>query len=145
MNDDLYSMDILAWTGRLPADSRLDGPSLTLTQTSRLCGSRLVLDFALDSEGRVLELGHQVKACAIGQAATAFFLQHLPGRILTDMLPIAQQFHDFLSMSAPLELAAPWDALTVFEPVRPYRARHGAALLPAMILLSAGNRQQSAT
>lgn len=134
MDDALYSKQILRWTARLPEDRPLDDPDFTVTRTSRICGSRLRLDLRVDAQGRIVELGHQVKACAIGQAACAFFLAHLEGMDRTQAVAAAEAFRGLIQDGAPAPHAAPWDGLAIFQPVHAVRARHGAALLPVEAL-----------
>ena len=131
MDDPLYSTEILRWTSRLRADHRLKAPDFSVTRTSRVCGSRLALDIAEDGAGRIANLGHQVKACAIGQAASAFFLTHLPGLTKTEARDLADAFEGFIRNGAALDVPVPWDGLEIFRPVQDHRSRHDAALLPA--------------
>ncbi|MGF1607049.1 MAG: iron-sulfur cluster assembly scaffold protein [Rhodothalassiaceae bacterium] len=139
--DALYSRAILRWTAALPETRRLPNPTVSVTRTSRICGSRLRLDLALDTEGRIADVGHEVKACAIGQASCAVFLRHLPGRTLAELQPLAEAFNRMITEGSradgPAALPAPWQDLVPFAAVHPFRARHGAACLPSEAILSA--------
>ena len=128
MDDALYSKDILRLASGLTAE-RLTAPHVTVTRTSRICGSRLTLDVRFDDAGAVTETGCQVKACALGQASCAFVLPRAAGLTHEAFEPVDTAFRAML-----VDGAAPpsgeWAGLSVFQPVHDHRARHGAVLLP---------------
>ena len=76
----LYSRDILRLASSIPHLGRLDRPQASAEKSSAVCGSRVAVDVALDGEGRVTELGQEVRACALGQASASLMGAHAVGR-----------------------------------------------------------------
>ena len=79
MIDDLYSAKILKLAANMPGAGRLDAPEGSATRVAKLCGSRVTVDVALDSQGRVSRFAQDVKACALGQASAAVLGYNFPG------------------------------------------------------------------
>jgi NifU-like protein involved in Fe-S cluster formation len=123
----LYTPEVLALAVRL-ADYPLD-PSLPLMgeARSRSCGSELGMALSLDSAGRIAAIGLKVRACAIGQAAAALFVQGAEGQKPADIDAALMRVEQWL-VSGGSE--APWPGLGVLEAARAYPARRGAILLP---------------
>ena len=64
MIDDLYSAKVLKLAANLPHAGRLTAPHASAEKVSKLCGSRVVVDVAVEGDGRVrfgeVERGHAV-------------------------------------------------------------------------------------
>ena len=69
MIDELYSARILGLAANMPHAGRLPAPEGTGERVAKLCGSKAVVDVALDDAGRIADFAQDVKACALGQAA----------------------------------------------------------------------------
>src|SRR5947209_19422021 len=81
----LYSRDILRLAASIPHHRRLDHPQASIGKSSPVCGSRVVVDVSLDREERIVALGQEVKACALGQASAALMAAHAVGRTGADL------------------------------------------------------------
>ena len=127
MTSPLYSLDVLrlaAGTGDFP---RLSNAQATVERLSRTCGSRITVDISLDDEGRVVCYGHEVRACAVGQAAATLVARHAAGQSVADLVALADGMRSFISGEHDaLPTIAGFDALI---PIRGYPARHEAALM----------------
>ncbi|MEO1105149.1 MAG: iron-sulfur cluster assembly scaffold protein, partial [Pseudomonadota bacterium] len=84
MLSDLYNDKILAYAANIPRLGRLDGAQASATHRSRLCGSQVTVDVVL-REGRVAEFGHEVKACALGQASSAIMANTVIGASVAEL------------------------------------------------------------
>ena len=128
MTSALYSRDILRLAASIPYHIRLAQPDGTAEKRSAVCGSRVVVDVALDGEGRVAALGQEVKACALGQASAALMGAQALGRSGEELA----EARDALAAWLKGERQAPgaWPGLEVLTPARAYAARHAAILLP---------------
>jgi NifU-like protein involved in Fe-S cluster formation len=124
----LYTRDILRLAAAIPHQRRLDQPQASAERSSPVCGSRVVVAVALDSEGRVAELGQEVRACALGQASAALMGAHAIGRTADEL----GQARDALAayLAGAREDPGDWPGLAVFAAARAYPARHAAILLP---------------
>lgn len=136
---ELYNTEILRLATSIPFTDRLADADVSVTKTSRICGSRLTLDVGFDPEGRIARIGQTVKACAIGQAACALVAPRLIGASRAEIAPAAQAFQAMLEgRGDPPE--GDWRALEIFLPLREHRSRHGSAMLPFRAALAAYDR-----
>lgn len=113
---------------------RLNGPAVrTTTVTSRLCGSQLSLDAELQEE-RITAIGFHVRACSLGQAATALVAQHAIGLTLAEVKEVKASLEAILGGTDPKQLDLRWPDLWIFSHAVSLSSRHGAALLPFQAL-----------
>jgi len=124
---ELYNTEILRLASEIPFTERLAAPEITVRRTSRICGSRLTLDADFE-HGRIARLGLEVKACALGQAATSLAAPKLIGCRYEDVAPAADAFRAMLEGRGDPP-AAPWNELAIFLPLREHRSRHGSVML----------------
>jgi NifU-like protein involved in Fe-S cluster formation len=124
----LYNRDILRLAAAIPHHRRLDRPGASAEKSSPVCGSRVVVDVALDGEGRVIELGLEVRACALGQASAALMGAHALGRTADELAEAREALAAYLAGAR--DDPGAWPGLTVFAAARAYPARHAAILLP---------------
>ena len=127
MLNDIYNQRILELAGNIPRLGRLDRPSATSRQHSRLCGSTVVVDLTM-TDGRVSDYAHDVKACALGQAAAAIVARHVIGATARDL----RELRDAVRAMLKADGAPPrgvWAEVEVLQPVRDYKARHASTLL----------------
>ncbi len=120
MSEQLYNSAILRLASAIPHEGKLPDADASATRVSPICGSRVIAHVALDADGRVERFAHEVRACALGQASAAILGAGVIGRS-ADELAAAR---DGLAAYLKGEGGAPWPELAVFEPARPYRARH---------------------
>ena len=125
MTDDLYNRAILRLASAIPHAGAIDAPDASVTRTSPICGSRVTAHVGLGPDGRVARLGLEVRACALGQASAAV----LGGGAIGQGANALAAVRDGLAAYLKGESEAPWAELAVFEPARPYRARHPSILL----------------
>lgn len=123
----LYSTRILALAAEIPHLGRLDSPDGTARKRSPLCGSTVTVDLRV-ADGRVTEIGQEVRACALGQASAAIAGTALPGCTLDDLRTARDELVAMLTQGGPVP-AAPFDGYAVLEPARDYRNRHASILL----------------
>jgi len=134
----LYTADILrlaASTGQWP---RLAVPGATAEQRSPVCGSRITADIVLDAEGRVSAYGHEVRACALGQASASVLAGAIAGHTPTELADASRALRAFLQ--GERDDPGTWPGLEVFAPARALRARHAAILLPFEAATDAASR-----
>ena len=127
MTSALYNRDILRLAASIPHQRRLESPMMTVEKSSPVCGSRVVVDLRLDADGRVAELGQEVRACALGQASAALMGAHALGRAPEELTEARDRLAAFLAGTC--DDPGEWPGLTIFEAARPYSARHPSILL----------------
>ena len=123
----LYNRDILRLAASIPHHRRLDRPHASVEKRSPVCGSRVAVDVVLDGEGRLADLGQDVKACALGQASAALMGANAIGRSGGDLARARDDLAAFLAGSR--EDPGEWPGLELFREARPYKARHPSILL----------------
>jgi NifU-like protein involved in Fe-S cluster formation len=123
----LYSRDILRLASSIPHLGRLGSPQASAEKSSSVCGSRVAVDIALDGEGRVADLGQEVKACALGQASASLMGAHAVGRTGADLERARDSLAAFLAGRS--DRPGDWPGLEVFAEARRVPARHESILL----------------
>ena len=127
MIDDIYNRKILGFAADIPRLQRLGAPDATAVAHSRLCGSKVTVDLSM-KDGVVSDFGHEVKACALGQASSSIMARHVIGATGDELRAVRDTVRAMLKDNGPAP-AAPWDDAQVLEPVRDYKARHASTLL----------------
>lgn len=129
---DLYNTNILRWTTRIPHQERLVAADVTVTKTSRICGSRINADAHL-TLGRIQTFGWEVKACALGQATAAIVGQHVVGLDEAELTDIASRFRHMVK-TGEADFPQKWADLAILAPVQDHPGRHGSVMLPFEVL-----------
>ncbi|HEX8578266.1 MAG TPA: iron-sulfur cluster assembly scaffold protein [Allosphingosinicella sp.] len=124
----LYTREILRLAASIPHQGRLAAPHATAEKRSPVCGSRVVVDVALDGKGRVAALGQDVKACALGQASAALLGAHAIGATAADLAAARDALAAYLA--GECEHWDLWPGISLFAEARPFAARHPSILLP---------------
>ncbi len=127
MLDDIYNRRILELAANIPRLGRLARPHASAKAHSRLCGSTVVVDLVV-RDGRVVDFGHDVKACALGQASSSLMARHVIGATPDELLALRETVIRMLKESGPPP-DGKWADFAALEPVRAYRARHASTLL----------------
>ena len=122
----LYNTQILRLAAAIPLAGRLDNPHASVTRVSPICGSKVTADVDL-ADGRVVRFAHEVRACALGQAAASLLSAEVIGKTPAQLAQARDALADYLTGAA--ELPGGWPGLDVFDPARPHKARHGSILL----------------
>ena len=117
----LYNSTILRLAASIPHQQRLPAPQATVERRSPVCGSRVTVDVALDEEGKVAEVGQEVRACALGQASASLMGQAVLGKTVGEL----EQARDALTAYLAGKRADPgdWPGLDIFAPARGPQAR----------------------
>lgn len=138
MSDDLiklYSQRILALAAEIPRSERLAAPQVSAKKRSPLCGSTVTVDLVLE-DGRIVEFGQDVKACALGQAAAAVLGAAAIGCTRDDIARARADLVAMLKADGPVP-PAPFDGFEVLLPARDYKNRHASILLALDATLAA--------
>lgn len=127
MLDDVYNTKILELAGNIPRLGRLEDPDATAKAHSRLCGSTVTVDLKMH-DGVVTDFAHDVKACALGQAASSIMARNVIGATGAELTELRDTMKAMLKEGG----AAPqgrFAECAFLEPVREYKARHASTLL----------------
>lgn len=127
MIDDLYSAKLLKLAANLPRVGRLAAPDGSAEKVAKLCGSRVVVDVAVDGD-QVVDFAQDVKACALGQAAAAVLGANVVGARLEEIEVARDAFRAMLKEGADAPDGR-FSDLKMLAPVKDYPARHASTLL----------------
>ncbi len=127
MLDDLYSARLLALAANLPHAGRLAAPDASAERTSKLCGSRVVVDVAM-RDGRVVEFAQDVQACALGQASAGVLGEAVLGATAEELEHARDALAAMLADGAPPPEGR-FAGLAALAPIRDYPARHASTRL----------------
>jgi NifU-like protein involved in Fe-S cluster formation len=124
---DLYSARILELAANVSRIDRLRAPQASASAHSKLCGSTVTVDVNL-VDGRVTDYGQTVKACLLGQAASAVMAQNVVGSTPDELRRVRAEMRAMLKENGPPP-AGKWADLAALEPVREAKGRHASTLL----------------
>jgi NifU-like protein involved in Fe-S cluster formation len=127
MLNDIYNKRIIELAGNIPRLGRLPSPDASATAHSKLCGSTVKVDLKMDG-GVVTDFGHDVKACALGQASSSIMAAHVIGSTANELRELRETVRKMLKENGkPPE--GKWADIALLEPVRDYKARHASTML----------------
>lgn len=127
MLDDVYNKRILSLAANIPLLQRLPSPDATARAHSKLCGSTVTVDVTMEGDV-VTGFGHEVKACALGQASSSIMARHVVGSTAAELREVREQARAILKENAdPPD--GKWADLAVLVPVRDFKARHASTML----------------
>ncbi len=127
MLDHIYNQKILEFAADIPRLKRLEQPDATAVAHSKLCGSKVTVDLDM-KDGVVTDFGHEVKACALGQASSSIMARHVVGSTADELRALREQMHAMLKNNGPPPTGK-WKDLEALTPVRDFKARHASTLL----------------
>jgi len=127
MINEIYNKRILEFAADIQALHRLPDPDASAVAHSRLCGSKVTVDLKM-KDGVVTDFGHDVRACALGQASSSIMARHVVGATGSELKALKEQMYRMLKDNGPPP-TGPWGDLEALVPVRDFKARHASTLL----------------
>ncbi|MGE3143859.1 MAG: iron-sulfur cluster assembly scaffold protein [Hyphomonadaceae bacterium] len=124
---DLYHPRVLELAAEIPHVGRLAAPDGSATKVSRVCGSVVTVDLALQV-GIVTAFAIEPKACALGQAAAAVLAMHAIGASVGEIRAARDDLRAMLKAGAAAPEGRFWE-LRHLEGVRDYPPRHASTML----------------
>ena len=122
----LYTPQVLALATSLSNWPWEEALPLHGAARSKSCGSSLALALETDAAGRIIKLGLNSQACAIGQAAAAIFANAARGQSGDEIGAAERAIRAWLAGEAPRPA---WPGLELLDPARAFPARHAAIML----------------
>ncbi len=127
MLDSVYNTKILEYAGNIGSIGKLDDADATARAHSKLCGSTVEVWLKM-KDGVVTDFGHEVKACALGQASSSIMASTIIGSTGDDLRELRETMYKMLKENGPPP-SGKFEAFKFLEPVREYKARHASTLL----------------
>ncbi len=138
MINDVYNKKILGLAADIPLLRRLPDADATAVAHSKLCGSKVTVDLKMQ-DGVVTDFGHDVKACALGQASSSIMARHVVGSRADDLKALRETMHKMLKEEGPPPTGR-WADCEALLPVRDFKARHASTLLTFDAVVDAVNQ-----
>ena len=79
-------------------------------------------------DGIVTDFGHDVKACALGQASSSIMARHVVGSNVSELRELREIVRKMLKENGTPPQGK-WADIALLEPVRDYKARHASTML----------------
>ena len=127
MLDNVYNSKIIEYAGNIERIGRLDDADATARAHSKLCGSTVEVWLKM-KDGLVTDFAHQVKACALGQAASSIMAKVIIGCSASELRELRVTMHKMLKENGPSPTGK-FEEFRFLEPVKDYKARHASTLL----------------
>jgi nitrogen fixation NifU-like protein len=134
MSSELYQTAIMSEARAAHGKGRLADADASATRDNPLCGDRVTLDIKL-ADGRIQALAHDVRGCALCQAAASLIGTAAPGLAAADAAALPAAVEALLAGGAPPDGA--FAKLAMFTPVRAHRSRFDCVKLPFLALAEA--------
>jgi SUF system NifU family Fe-S assembly protein len=125
--NEIYNNRILELAGNIPRIGRLNAPTHSASAHSKLCGSTITVDLKVEND-LITDYAHDVKACALGQAAASIMARNIIGSSVAELRDLRANVYAMLKENAA-PMTDKWEDVRVLEPVREYKARHASTLL----------------
>jgi NifU-like protein involved in Fe-S cluster formation len=126
--EQLYSPEILALAAGITHNQFPAAADITVRLRSTVCGSSIRIGVCFDADTRIIGYGHDVNACALGQASAALVARKCVGLDRTMLNRVMEQISVTIKTAVPDRLM--WPEIKIFEPLQAYPQRHDAVLLP---------------
>ncbi|WP_417517727.1 iron-sulfur cluster assembly scaffold protein [Minwuia sp.] len=130
---EISETELLKLAARATGAGRLDEPDGTAKVRNPFCGDRLTMDVRLDGE-TLSEIGYEIRACLVCQAATSIVAGQMPGRSVSDIAAVGQAVQNYLAGQGD----AP-EGFAVFEPMQPHLNRHTCVMMPFRAIAEASD------
>lgn len=138
MLDDVYNKRILDLAANIPHVGRLADAHASAKAHSKLCGSTVTVDLKMEGDV-VTDFAHDVKACALGQAAASVMARNIIGATAGELRDVRDAMRKMLKENGPAPTGR-FAECAALEPVRDYKARHASTLLTFDAVVDALNQ-----
>src|SRR4026207_1607207 len=93
--EDIYSQRILELAAAIPRTARLEAPLASATAHSKLCGSTVTVDLAMEGD-IVTDYGQSVKACLLGQSSASVMGREIIGSTAAELRAVGAALRNML-------------------------------------------------
>lgn len=106
---------------------RLEAPTHHAEGRNPLCGDEVTIEFVVDAEGRIAEVGFQGRGCAVSRASASMMTTAIQGKTVAEARELFERFHALLTNGA--EDPKPLGKLVAFGGLAQYPMRVKCATL----------------
>lgn len=124
----IYNAQLIALSGQAALPHVLEEFDIAARAVSPICGSEVYVQLKLDGN-RVKDFGFDVEACALTKTVVAVMRNAIIGKTREDVARAGGEMETMLNGDA-VSPSGDWAKLQILEPVKDFKARHNAILLP---------------
>ncbi len=124
---DIYTKTILRFASNIPNAERLNSPDVSITRRTAVCGSSMTVDLNIKN-GKIEQIGLDIKACALGQASASIFAKNAIGLTLKEVQKLKNELISFLK-TGDFKIKTPFEDYKYLDPARSVPYRHDSILL----------------
>ena len=124
---DIYTKTILRFASNIPNAERLKSPDVSITRRTAVCGSSMTVDLNIKN-GKIEDIGLDIKACALGQASASIFAKNAIGLTLKEVQKLKNELVGFLK-TGDFQIKTPFEDYKYLDPARSVPYRHDSILL----------------
>ncbi|MGE0422744.1 MAG: iron-sulfur cluster assembly scaffold protein [Reyranellaceae bacterium] len=132
MSQTLYQDRIVALAKSKLGAGTLAAPSAKAMRDNPLCGDRVTMEIRLDEQGRIAELAHKVRGCALCEASAAALTPRAIGHTAAEIAELRREIDGVLSGQSQGS-----GDFAAFAPVAEHRSRRDCVTLPFEALRAA--------
>ena len=124
----VYSQELISLSEQAGTERHLVKADATARAISPICGSEVAVELALQ-DGTVTGFGYEVEACALTKSVVAIMASAILGKTQGEIAQAGKALRAMLEDGASPP-TGDWAVLKILAPVKDYKARHNAILLP---------------
>jgi nitrogen fixation protein NifU and related proteins len=132
MSQTLYQDRIVALAKAKVGAGTRAAPTAKAMKDNPLCGDRVNIEIRVDDQGRIAELAHKVRGCALCEASASALTARAIGHTATEVAELRREIDSVLNG----ESAGDGD-FAAFAPVAQHRSRRDCVTLPFEALRAA--------
>ena len=123
----VYNQQLIALSEQASAPKHLPKPDSSAKAISPICGSEVTVELVVQGD-KVADFGYEVEACALTKSVVAVMSKVISGKRRAEIAKAGAALQAMLEGGSPP--AGDWAELKILEPVRDYKSRHNAIMLP---------------
>lgn len=132
MSQALYQDRIVALAKSKVGAGTLAAPTFKAMRDNPLCGDRVTMEIRLDDQGRIAELAHKVRGCALCEASASALTPRAVGHTAAEIAELRREMDSVLAGEAQGT-----GDFAAFAPVAEHKSRRDCVTLPFEALRAA--------
>ncbi len=124
----VYNQELIRLSSQASMPRHLDDPDSVARAVSPICGSEVTVELKI-SGSVVTDFGFEVEACALTKTAVAVMADAIRGKSRDDIKQAGDDMRAMLNGDGDGPVGD-WADLRILLPVKDYKARHNAMMLP---------------
>tara|TARA_B100000575_G_C22839937_1_gene492400 strand:- start:52 stop:489 length:438 start_codon:yes stop_codon:yes gene_type:complete len=124
---DMYTKKVIHLASNIPHSRRLTNPSVTITKRTPICGSSITIDMLI-TDGKIVEFGQKINACALGQASASIVTSNIIGTTKSDVEKLLHSVSEMLTANGNIP-KKPYQEFEALIPAKKYKNRHASIML----------------